>query len=177
MRPKLFAIVAALVIVGCEDKYQKMQEQAAASASAQAAASAAALASALAGASASASAAPLESAKRDEAPPEWITAQHVLVAYKGASKCPHDVTRSKDEARKRADEVRAKATEGKMDFGEIAAMYSDDPNGKERQGSLGKIYPKNVVKPFADAAFALRVDEVSAVVETPFGFHVIKRNQ
>jgi len=152
-----------------------MQEQAAASASAAAAASAAALASALALASAT----PPESAtaKKDEGPPEWITAQHVLIAYKGASHCPRDVTRSKEEARKRAEEVRQKALEGKMEFGEIAALYSDDPNGKERQGSVGKVFPKDLVKPFADAAFALHVNEISNIVETPFGFHVIKRNQ
>jgi parvulin-like peptidyl-prolyl cis-trans isomerase-like protein len=168
-------LVMLALVVGCEDKYQKMQEQAAASASAQAAASAAALASALAVASTTPSAP--ASVKKEEAPPEWITAQHVLVAYKGAAKCPHNVTRSKDEARKRADEVRAKAVDGKMDFGDIAAMYSDDPNGKERQGSLGKIFRTSVVKEFGDAAWALKVDEVSNVVETQFGFHVIKRNQ
>ena len=125
----------------------------------------------------SASAKAASTVRKEEAPPEWITAQHVLIAYKGAQKCPRDVTRSKDEARKRADEVHAKAVEGKLDFGDLAAMYSDDPNGKERQGSVGKIHRENVVKPFADAAFALHVDEISDVVETPFGFHVIKRNQ
>ena len=83
--------------------------------------------------------------RKEEPPPEWITAQHVLVAYKGAAKCPRNVTRSKDEARKRADEARAKAVDGSMDFGEVAALYSDDPNGKERQGSLGKIKRENVV--------------------------------
>jgi NIMA-interacting peptidyl-prolyl cis-trans isomerase 1 len=167
-------LAAVFGAVACEDKYKQMQEQAAASASAAAAASAAALASVLAAASTSAQAPPV---KKDEAPPEWITAQHVLVAYKGAAKCPRNVTRSKDEARKRADEARARALEGKMEFGDVAALYSDDPNGKERLGSLGKIRRENVVKEFADAAFALHVDEVSQVIETQFGFHVIKRNQ
>ncbi len=169
---------AALVVVsalGCEDKYTEMQKQAAASASAAAATSASALAVALAAASASASATP--TVKKDEPPPEWITAQHILVAYKGASKCPRDVIRSKDDAKKRADVARAQAIEGKMEFGEVAAIFSDDPNGKERLGSLGKIKRENVVKAFADVAFALHVDEISPVIETQFGFHVIKRNQ
>ncbi len=172
---KRLVLVTVLAIAGCQDKYTEMQQQAAASASAAAAASASALAAVLAAASASASAVP--TVKKPEPPPEWITAQHVLVAYKGASKCPRDVTRTKEQARARAEEARQKALEGRMDFGEVAQVYSDDPNGKERQGSLGKIKPENVVKQFADVAFALKVDEISPVIETPFGFHVIKRNQ
>ena len=112
-----------------------------------------------------------------EPPPEWITAQHVLIAYKGAAKCPKAVTRTKEEAKKRADEARAAALDGKMDFGDVAKLYSDDPNGQERLGSLGKIKRENVVKEFADVAFALKVDAISPVIETQFGFHVIKRNQ
>ncbi len=104
-------------------------------------------------------------------------AQHVLVAYKGADKCPRKVTRSKEEARKRADEAHARAVDGQMDFGDVAKLYSDDPSGAERGGSLGKIDRASVVKALGDAAFALRVDEVSPVVETQFGFHVIKRTQ
>jgi uridylate kinase len=165
-----------MVIAGCEDKYTAMQQQAAASASAAAAASASALAVALAAVSASASAAATV-VKKDEPPPEWITAQHVLVAYKGAAKCPRDVIRTKEQARARAEDARAKALEGKMEFGEVAQVYSDDPNGKERLGSLGKIKRDSVVKQFADVAFALHVDEISPVIETQFGFHVIKRNQ
>jgi NIMA-interacting peptidyl-prolyl cis-trans isomerase 1 len=177
MRRTLWIVLVVTLGTACEDKYAEMQKQAAASASAAAAASAAALASALAAQSASAAAAGA-APKKEEAPPEWITAQHVLIAYKGAAKCPRNVTRTKEDARKLAAEVHGKAAlAGKMDFSELAQLYSDDPNGKERQGSLGKIKRENVVKEFADVAFALHVDEVSQVVETQFGFHVIKRNQ
>jgi peptidyl-prolyl cis-trans isomerase NIMA-interacting 1 len=108
--------------------------------------------------------------------PDAIAAQHILVAYKGAEKAPKGITRSKPEAKKRAEEVATKAKSG-TDFSSLVAEYSDDPAAKERQGSLGKFTREKMAKPFSDAAFQLRVDESSAPVETPFGFHVIKRNQ
>lgn len=108
--------------------------------------------------------------------PDAIAAQHVLVAYKGAEKAPKGVTRSKADAKKRAEEVATKAKSG-TDFSSLVAEYSDDPAAKERQGSLGKFTREKMAKPFSDAAFQLKVDETSGPVETPFGFHVIKRNQ
>lgn len=119
-------------------------------------------------ATASASAAPVV--------PDAITAQHVLVAYRGAEKAPKGVTRSKVDARKRAEEIAARAKSG-ADFSALVAEYSDDPAAKERQGSLGKFTREKMAKPFSEAAFALAVGESSGAVETPFGFHVIKRNQ
>lgn len=109
-------------------------------------------------------------------PPTSVTAQHVLVAYKGAERSPKGVTRSKADAKKRASEVAEKA-KGGADFTALVAEYSDDPAAKERLGSVGKFTRDKMAKPFSDAAFALSVNEVSAPVETPFGFHVIKRNQ
>jgi hypothetical protein len=164
-----------LIVLTCCTKEQERRrelERAQAAASASAAAAAAALSAALA----SASAAPKPSAK-PEPPPEWITCQHILVAYKGAKAAPRSVTRTKEEARKRAQEAHAKARDPKLDFTDLVILYSDDLATKDRQGNLGKIKRENVVKEFADAAFALKVDEVSDVVETPFGFHIIKRNQ
>lgn len=172
------AVCLGLLALGaCEDKYDQMKQQAAASASAAAASSAAALAQALAHASASASASASAAPPKEEKPPDWIMVQHFLVAYKGADKCPRKVTRTKEEARKRAEEAHALAALGQMDFADVAKLYSDDPSGAERQGSLGKIDRQSVVKAFGDAAFALKVDEISPVVETQFGFHVIKRTQ
>jgi len=109
-------------------------------------------------------------------PPTAVAAQHVLVAYKGAKGAPPGVARTKAEAKKRAEEVVQKARSG-GDFSALVAEYSDDPGSKERQGSVGKFTREKMTKPFSDAAFALAVDEISAAVESPFGFHVIKRNQ
>jgi hypothetical protein len=108
--------------------------------------------------------------------PMEIAAQHILVAYRGAERAPAGVTRTKAQARTRASEVLAKAKAGE-DFSALVAQYSDDPGAKERLGSLGKFSRGKMDKAFSDAAFQLRVDEVSDVVETRFGFHVIKRNQ
>lgn len=108
--------------------------------------------------------------------PDAIAAQHVLVAYKGAKGAAASITRSKADAKKRAEEALAKA-KGGTDFSAVVAEYSEDPGSKDRQGSLGKFTREKMVKPFADAAFALKVDEISGVVESPSGFHIIKRNQ
>jgi peptidyl-prolyl cis-trans isomerase NIMA-interacting 1 len=165
------ALVIGLVIGlgGCDDKKAGTAPGSGpASAPASASASAPASAPATASASASASApAPV---------PDAITAQHVLVAYKGAKDAPKGVTRSKVEAKARAEEVAQKA-KGGTDFSELVAQYTDDPGSKDRRGSVGKFTRDKMVKPFADAAFALKVDETSGVVESPYGFHVIKRNQ
>jgi hypothetical protein len=110
-----------------------------------------------------------------EAPPQWITAQHILVAYKGAKGAPKGVTRSKAEAKKRAEEVAERAR--REDISALVKEFSDDPGTSDRLGNLGKFDREKMVKPFSDAAFALKVGEVSAPVESPFGFHVIKRNQ
>jgi len=115
-------------------------------------------------------------AESEEAPPESIAAQHVLVAYRGATRAPKDVKRTKAEAKKLAEEVREKALAG-TDFSELAGEYSDDPGGKANRGNLGKFKRESKVKRFSDAAFQLKVGQVSEVVETEFGYHVIKRNQ
>ena len=154
------ALVLSLVVAGCDDK-PKPAPPAAPETSTGLVPPAA-------------SSAPVASAPT--VAPDAVAAQHVLVAYKGAEKAPKGVTRSKAEAKARAEEVAAKAKSG-SDFSALVAEYSDDPAAKERQGSVGKFTRDKMAKPFSDAAFALAVGQSSGAVETPFGFHVIKRNQ
>jgi parvulin-like peptidyl-prolyl isomerase len=86
------------------------------------------------------------------------------------------IERSKEDAKKRAEQLLVRARKGE-DFGKLADDASDDPSAKRNHGSLGRFTREQMVKPFADAAFALKPGEVSTLVETPFGFHVIKRTE
>ncbi|HVH42190.1 MAG TPA: peptidylprolyl isomerase [Labilithrix sp.] len=108
--------------------------------------------------------------------PAKITAKHILVKYAGSKRAPASVTRTREEACLRAQEARAKLEEG-TPFGEVVAAYSEEPGAATREGSLGSIERTSVVPAFADAAFELKAGEVSHVVETDFGFHVIMRTQ
>jgi NIMA-interacting peptidyl-prolyl cis-trans isomerase 1 len=108
--------------------------------------------------------------------PSSVAIQHVLLAYRGAKGAPKTVKRSQPEAKRLAEEVLAKARAG-GDFSQLASKYSDDPGTKGNRGNLGKRTRAVLVPPFADAAFRLEEGQISDVVETEFGFHIIKRNQ
>jgi peptidyl-prolyl cis-trans isomerase NIMA-interacting 1 len=108
--------------------------------------------------------------------PATITVKHVLVKYKGSKNADPKITRSREEACIRAIEARDKVRGG-ADFAEVVKQYSDEPGAASREGLIGAVERKDVLKPFADAAFELSSGQLSDVVETEFGFHVILRTQ
>ncbi len=97
--------------------------------------------------------------------PEQMRAAHILIEAKKPSR---------DQARALADKLRAELAAG-ADFAELAKVHSDDPGSKSRGGDLGFFEAKAMVKPFADEAFRLSAKEpLSSVIETQYGFHIIK---
>lgn len=108
--------------------------------------------------------------------PAEISASHLLVQYAGSQGAKATVVRSKAEARARAETALKRAKSGE-DFGILVKEFSDEPGAAERAGALGRFPHHAMVKPFADAAFRLNVGEISDVVESPFGFHVILRTE
>ena len=112
--------------------------------------------------------------ERQPGEPEKITVKHVLVKYAGSKRAPATVTRTREQACLRAEEARKQLEKG-MPFADVVKTYSEEPGAATREGSLGAIGRGTLVPAFADAAFELHAGEVSQVVETDFGFHVILR--
>ncbi|AKT37069.1 peptidylprolyl isomerase [Chondromyces crocatus] len=108
--------------------------------------------------------------------PQKIGARHVLIMHKQSKSRADEMTRSRDEAKKLAQEVLLQVRGGAK-FEELVAKYSDEPGAGERGGDLGVFDRNTMVKSFSDAAFSLKVGEISEVVESPFGFHIIQRTE
>jgi parvulin-like peptidyl-prolyl isomerase len=110
-----------------------------------------------------------------------VAASHILVQWKGARATSAPLpataaTRTREEARTRAEEVRRQAVQEGADFAALARQVSDCPTAA-KGGDLGRFGRGGVLKPIEDAAFGLEVGEVSGIVETEFGFHLVKRTQ
>ncbi len=85
------------------------------------------------------------------------------------------VTNPKDDAAAKAKaEGLLKRIQGGEDFAKLAKQYSQDPGSAPQGGDLGWSERKVWVKPFADAAFGMKVGEVRGPVKTQFGYHIIK---
>jgi parvulin-like peptidyl-prolyl isomerase len=106
--------------------------------------------------------------------PQTIEASHILFAYSGAMRVDPSVVRTAEEARTLAAEVRQRIVDGEITFEDAAVEFSDCPSGAGG-GSLGQFGRGAMVPEFENAAFALQVGQVSDVVETEFGFHIIER--
>ena len=112
-----------------------------------------------------------------DAPPTVVGAAHILIAYKGSLGAAKTVTRTKADAKKRADEAREKLLAHQGTFEELVAKYSDDDLSKPAGGKIGN-FERNVFPPaFTEAAFGMAVGGISEVVETPRGFHIVTRTK
>jgi peptidyl-prolyl cis-trans isomerase D len=96
-------------------------------------------------------------------------ASHVLIT---APKTATEADRTK--ARERAEALLADLRKAPDSFAEVARKNSQDPGSAPNGGDLDFFGRGAMVKPFEDAAFALKKGEISAVVESDFGFHIIR---
>jgi parvulin-like peptidyl-prolyl isomerase len=99
--------------------------------------------------------------------PEQVRASHILILVS-----PDAGEEEKSEARSRITEIRKRIVAGE-DFAELAGQFSEDNSGMNG-GDLGFFQREQMVKPFADAAFSLQIGELSEVVTTQYGFHLIR---
>jgi parvulin-like peptidyl-prolyl isomerase len=106
--------------------------------------------------------------------PATVTASHILIAYEGAERST--VTRSRPEAIELLRRIETSVRSDSITFEEAAIQYSDCPSGASG-GNLGS-FGRGAMDPgFENAAFSLQPGEISSIVETPFGFHLIKRTR
>lgn len=106
---------------------------------------------------------------------EQVRARHILIRVAGspspAEPGKKDLTDA--EALAKAQEIRKKLVDG-ADFAQLAAAESDDTGSKTKGGDLGFFAHGRMVAPFEQAAFSMRVGEISDPVKSQFGYHIIK---
>lgn len=96
-----------------------------------------------------------------------LAANHILLLTQGLPDS------AKATIRKKADALRAQVTPA--NFGDLAKKNSQDPGSKDRGGSLGTFARGAMVAPFEQALRALKPGEISPVIETQYGYHIIRR--
>lgn len=107
-------------------------------------------------------------AHRDEyRTPERVHARHILLSI--TNKPKDEVPKIKAQAEALDKQIKAGA-----DFAELAKKYSQDPGSAQKGGDLGWVSRGQMVKNFEDAVFALKPNEISDVVTTEYGFHIIQ---
>lgn len=106
-----------------------------------------------------------------------IGLKHIMIAYQGALMAPFTITRSKEEAKELAENLRKRLIEGE-DWGKIAKKYSDDKSTYKNGGDLGLIsIDKFIPIELEEVAFNLEINKISSVVESPGGYHILLRYQ
>ncbi len=98
-------------------------------------------------------------------PVQQTHARHILMRVSDLTPEP--------EVRRRLEEMKQRIDAGQIEFGTLARLHSVDPSGS-RGGDLGWLYPGDTVPEFEKSMNALKINEVSAPTQTPFGWHLIQ---
>ncbi|HEY2107999.1 MAG TPA: peptidylprolyl isomerase, partial [Candidatus Binataceae bacterium] len=100
--------------------------------------------------------------------PARVRARHILIAA-----TPEAPQKTRQQAQAKAQQILDQLKKG-ADFAKLAAQDSDDPGTRDRGGDLGFFERGQMIKPFEDTAFNLKPGQLSGVVATRFGFHIIR---
>ncbi len=100
--------------------------------------------------------------------PEKVKARHILIAISDKTD-----NRQKEEAASKAKDIISRLRENE-NFENLAKQFSDDCGTRNKGGDLGFLARGKTVKSFEEAAFSLNPGEISDIVQTKFGFHIIK---
>jgi len=105
---------------------------------------------------------------------ESASARHILIAFKGSPALPPGKKElTEDEAKAKAEDLRKKIVGG-ADFAELAKKESDDSTSGTRGGDLGTFNRGQMVPEFEKAAFETKIGEISPVIRTQFGYHILQ---
>ncbi len=105
--------------------------------------------------------------------PEGVTASHILLTFDDSLTNEVEIAAMKAEKKAELEKVRGEIIAGNITFEDAAQAHSGCPSAAQG-GSLGTFGKGQMVPPFEIAAFTQEIDEVGDVVETQFGYHVIK---
>ena len=106
---------------------------------------------------------------------EQVKAKHILIAFKGSPAAPKGKKELTDaEAKAKAETLRAEIVAGKAKFEDVAKKESDDTETGKNGGELGAFSRGQMVPEFDQAAFSAKVGDMTPVVRTQFGYHIIK---
>jgi parvulin-like peptidyl-prolyl isomerase len=108
-----------------------------------------------------------EDVQKAYAEDKTASVRHILLLTQGKPEAEKAVVR------KKMDEILAKAKAGE-DFAGLAKQYSEDPGSKDKGGLYEDFGRGAMVKPFEEAAFSVPVGQISGVVETAYGYHILQ---
>ena len=118
---------------------------------------------------------PKSSTKSNE--PSRVAVAHILISHDGAMN-PPSVSRSKEEARRRAEEALAKVRTPGTEWGEVVKEFTDDGGSSGSGGKIGIIEREKLpihLLSFGEVLFAMEIGQISGLVESPLGVHILKR--
>lgn len=101
--------------------------------------------------------------------PEQRRASHILITVKKDASAADKAT-----AKAKAEGLLTQVRNNPADFAKLAKMHSEDPSSAEQDGDLGYFSSGMMVKPFEDAVFKLKQNEISDLVQSDFGYHIIQ---